>query len=145
MKTLGISWKSLIDFSPGCNGVYCMKYQHGSTFVWSWLCSNLHMYDIDLHCMPGSYVQVWVLYHMDLRCILVAMFVYLSHGSTLHWYTTMMKTHFAHESRVLMYCRCLVDDLWSSWFLPRSDNLLFQNSRLSYPSSLMLWGAFCYT
>ena len=37
-----------------------------STFVWSWLCSNLRMYDIDLHCMTGSYFQVWVLYHMDL-------------------------------------------------------------------------------
>ena len=37
--------------------------------------------------------QVWVLYHMDLRCILVAMFVNLSHGSALYWSAAMMRTH----------------------------------------------------
>ena len=47
---------------------------------------------------------------------------------------------------VLMYCRCMFDDtLRSSWLLPWSDNLIYQSSRLSYPSSLMIWGAFCYT
>ena len=93
MKTLGIC-STLIAFSLGCDRVLCMKYHHGSTFVWSCLCSNLCLYDIDLHCISGSYVQVWVLYHMDLRCILVAMFVYLSHGSALYWSVAMMKTHF---------------------------------------------------
>ena len=67
-----------------------MKYQHGSTFVWLWLCSNLRLYDIDLHCISSSYVQVLVLYHMDLCCILVAMFIDLSHGSTLYWSAAMM-------------------------------------------------------
>ena len=48
--------------------------------------------------------------------------------------------------KVLMYFRHLFDDtLRSSCLLPWSDNLLYQSSRLSYPSSLMLWGAFCYT
>ena len=89
----GYLLKALIDFSPGCDGVYCIKYQHGSTFLWSWLWSNLHLYDINLHCISGSYVQVWVLYHMDLRCILVAMLVYLSHGSTLYWSAAMSWIH----------------------------------------------------
>ena len=30
---------------------------------------------------------------MDLRCILVAMSIYLSHGYALYWSTAMMKTH----------------------------------------------------
>ena len=48
--------------------------------------------------------------------------------------------------KLLTYFRCLLDDtLQSRWILPRSDNLLYQSSHLSYPSSLMLWGAFCYT
>ena len=70
-----------------------MKYQHGSTFVWSWICSNLHMYDKDLHCISGSYVQVGVLYHMDICCILVAMVVHSSHGSSLYWSAAMMRLH----------------------------------------------------
>ena len=37
--------------------------------------------------------QVLVLYHMDLRCILVAMFVYSSHGSSLYWFVAMMRLH----------------------------------------------------
>ena len=93
MKTLGVCLKALITFSLGCDGVYCMKYQHGSTFVWSWLCSNLHLYGIDLRCIFGSYVQVWFLHHMDLRCILVAMFVDFSHGSALYWSIAMVKTY----------------------------------------------------
>ena len=52
----GYLFKELIAFSPGCDGV--LYIQHGSTFLWSWLCSNLRLYDIDLHCMSGSYVQV---------------------------------------------------------------------------------------
>ena len=32
--------------------------QHGSTFVCLWLCSDLCMYDIDLHCISSSYTQV---------------------------------------------------------------------------------------
>ena len=48
--------------------------------------------------------------------------------------------------KVLMYCRFLLNDtLQSRWLLPRSDNFLYQSSCLLYPSSLMLWGAFCYT
>ena len=53
-----------------------MKYQHGSTFVWSWLCSNLRSYDIDLHCMFGSHGSTlyfsgheFFVSHMDLHCI----------------------------------------------------------------------------
>ena len=52
--------------------------------VCSWLCSDLRLYDIDLHCMSRSYVQIWVFFtwiyivfssheffvsHMDLRWI----------------------------------------------------------------------------
>ena len=71
---------------------YLYESYHGSTFVCSWSCSNLRLYDIDLHCMSGIYVQVWVLYQMDLRCILVVMVVYSSHGSALYWSTAMMRS-----------------------------------------------------
>ena len=66
--------------------------------------------------------------------------------SSLSWlFLLLLCSHdedtFGYESKVLMYCRILVDDdLRSSNFLPRSDNLLFQISRASYPSILMLWG-----
>ena len=40
--------------------------------------------------MSGSYVQVLVLYHMDICYILVAMLVYSSHGSTLYWSVAMI-------------------------------------------------------
>ena len=63
-------------------------------FVWSWLCSNLCLYDIDLRCISGIYVQVWILYHMDIRCILVAMAVHSCHGSALYWSVAMVKTYF---------------------------------------------------
>ena len=53
---------------------------------------------------------------------------------------------FGYESKVLMYCRSQVDDdLRSRDFLPRSDNLLLQRSHISYPSSSMILGEFCYT
>ena len=78
---------------------------------------------------------------MDLHCILVSIVVNLSHGSALYWSTSMMRNHLYMSKKVLMYCKSLVDDdLRSSDFLPRSDNLLFQSSLLSYPYSLMLWG-----
>ena len=43
--------------------------------------------------MSGSYVQFWVLYYMDLHCLLVAMVVYSSHGSTLYWSASMRRLH----------------------------------------------------
>ena len=55
-EDLGHFKKMLIAFFPGCDGF--LYIQHGSTFVCSWLCSNLGLYDIDLCCMSGSYVQV---------------------------------------------------------------------------------------
>ena len=62
---------------------------------------------------------------MDLHCILVDMFIHPSHGSSLYWSTSMMTTHLDMNKKVLMYCRSLVDDdLRSSDFLPRSDNML---------------------
>ena len=79
--------------------VYCMKYQHGSTFVWSWLCSNLRSFDIDLQCISGSYVPI---------------LSPLSHGSTLYYsshvclflswiYLVLVCSHdevtFTHESK----------------------------------------------
>ena len=109
-KTLGICYIALIAFSLGCDGLYCMKYQHGSTFLWSWLCSNLRMYDIDLRCMSSSYVQVWVLYHMDLRCILVAMFVYLSHGSALYWSAAMMNFLMSQKYWCIADARLMISD-----------------------------------
>ena len=48
-----------------------------------------------------SYVQVWVLYHMDLRCILVAMLVYSFHGSALYCSTTMSLVTCVYESTYL--------------------------------------------
>ena len=68
-KSLGIFWKALIAFTPACNGIYCMKSQHGSTFVWSWLCLNLCSFYIDLQCISSSYVPS---------------LSPLSHGSTLY-------------------------------------------------------------
>ena len=70
-----------------------MKYQHGSTFVCLSLCLNLCLYDIDLCCISNIYVQVLVLYHMDLRYILVSMVVYSSHGSILYSPDAMMRLH----------------------------------------------------
>ena len=119
-KDLGICWKALIAFSPGCDGIYCMKYHHGSTIVWSWLCSDLHLYEIDLHCISSSYVQVWVLYHMHLRFILVAMFVYLSHGSSLYWYAAMMKTHLLMSQKYWCIADALlmlIPDQADSWLV----------------------------
>ena len=52
----GYLFKRAHCFSQGCDGV--LYIQHGSTFLWSWRCSNLHLYDIDLHCMYGIYAQV---------------------------------------------------------------------------------------
>ena len=99
-----------------------------------------------------STLYVWYLctslslLHMDLRCILVAMFICFPHGYSLYWFASMMRNHLVLSKKVLMYCRILVDnDLRSSDFFPWSDNLLFQISCLSYPSRLMLLGAFCYT
>ena len=73
----------------------------------------------------------------------------LSHGSTLYsgshaclfhsWiYLVLVCSHelvtFLCESKVLMYCRCLLyETLRPSWISPRSDNLFSQSSRLSYP------------
>ena len=74
-----------------------------------------------------------------------------SHGfSFLSWiYLVLVYNHDEvtfSRLKVLMYCKFLLDDTFrSSWLLPRSDNLLYQSSCLSCPSSLMLWGAFCYT
>ena len=131
----GYLLKRTHNFFPGCDGVYCMKYQHGSAFVWSWLCSNLRLYDIDLHCMSGSYVQVWVLYHMDLRCILIAMLVYSSHGSTLYWSAPInwLLVSMSQHTDVLQmptWQHALIELTFS----PRSDDFFSQISHLSYPS-----------
>ena len=146
MKTLDIFYKTLIAFSPGCDRVYCMKYQHGSTFVWSCLCSNLCLYDIDLHCMSSSYVQLWVLYHMDLHCILVAMLVYSSHGSALYWYAAMSLVTCVYESTywctINSYLNACSDraNIFFSW-----QRLVLKPLIYHITLRLMLWGASCYT
>ena len=57
--------------------------------------------------------QVWVLYHMDLCCILVAMFVYLSHGFSLYWSAAMMNTYLP----VIQKYWCIAD----SWLMMIPD------------------------
>ena len=131
-KDHGYLFKALIVF-PQVAMDFCISsmdphlYSHG--------CSNLCLYDIDLHCMSGTYVQVWVLYHMDLRYILVATLVYSSHGSALYWSATM--------SWLLVSMSQNIDVLqMPTWrhapieptFSPHSNDLFFQSSRLLYPS-----------
>ena len=55
-KDLGHLFKKRSLLFPGCDGV--LYIYHGSTFVWSWLCSNFYLYDIYLHYMYGRYVKV---------------------------------------------------------------------------------------
>ena len=123
-----------------------MKYQHGTTFVWSWLCSNLCLYDIDIRCMYGIYVQVWVLYHIDLRCILVAMLVYSSHGSSLYWSAAMSLVTCVYESTYLCtkdaYLTTCSDraNIFISW-----QRLILKALVDRIPLRIMLWGASCYT
>ena len=57
--------------------------------------------------------QVWVLYHMDLRCILVAMFFYLSHASSLYWSATMVRRHLVMSQKYW----CIAD----AWLMMISD------------------------
>ena len=123
-----------------------MNYQHGYTFVWSWLCSNLRLYDIDLRCMSGSYVQVWVLYHMDLRCILVPIIVYSTHIFSLYQSATMNLVTCVYES--IYWCTI---DAYLTTFSDRADIfiswrwLVLKALVYRIPLRLMLWGASCYT
>ena len=57
--------------------------------------------------------QVWVLYYMDLRFSLVAMFINLSHGSTLYSSAAMMRRHLI----MIQKYWCIVDD----WLTMISD------------------------
>ena len=76
---------------------------------------------------------------MDIRCILVAMIVHLSHGSSLYCPASMMRIHLDMSQSVDVLQKSQVDDdLQSSDFLPQSDIFLLQSSRLLYSSSLML-------
>ena len=115
-----------------------------TTFVWPWLCSNLCLYDIDLHCMSGSYVQVWVLYHMDLHCILVAMVVYSSHGFSLYWSVAMSWLHLSMSQKY--WC---IAYAYSTTLSDQADSHLEVTTcslkALSYriPLSLTLWREFC--
>ena len=101
---------------------------------------------IDIRCMSGSYVQVWVVYHMDLRCIIVAMLVYSTHGSTLYWSAAMILVTYVYESTY--WC---TTDAYLTACSDRSN--IFISWQRIVPKALvyhitlrlMLWGASCYT
>ena len=131
-------FKALIAF-PQVAMEFCISsmdphlYSHG--------CSNLCLYDIDLHCMSGSCVQVWVLYHMDLCCILVAMVVYSSHRSSLYCSASMSWLHLSMSQKYW----CIVD-AYSMTLFDHVDSYLEVTTcslkSLTYciPLSIMLWG-----
>ena len=104
------------------------------------------MYDIDLCCMSGSYVQVWFLYHMDLCCILIAMIIYSFHGSTLYWSAAMSLVTCVYESTY--WC---TTDAYLTAYSDRADIFISWRwlvlKALVYHITLrlMLWGASCYT
>ena len=132
-------FKSAHCFSPGCDGV--LYIYHGSKFVWSYLHSNLHLYDINIHCPSLSP---------------------LSHGSTMYssshaclflsWICLVLV--YSHEFgylclwvNILMYYRFLLDNLLRS---SRHFHLMTTTCSLKaliyrIPIRLMLWGAFYYT
>ena len=110
------------------------------------LCSNLHLYDIDLRCMSGSYVQVWFLYHMDLHCILVAMLVYSTHRSSLYWSAAMSLVTCVYESTYW----CTTDAYLTACSNRANIFISWQWLVLKAPVycitlRLMLWKASCYT
>ena len=83
---------------------------------------------------------------MDLRCILVAMVVYSSHGSTLYWSIAMSWLQLYMSQKYW----CIVD-AYSETFSDQADSHLEVTTcslkALAYriPLSLMLWGTLCYT
>ena len=106
-------------------------------FVYVWHRSTLYVWQL---CPSFS------LLCMNLRCILVAMIVHTSHGYTLYWYATMKRSLLDMSQSIDVLQKIWVDDdLRSSEFFPQSDNLFLQIFHLSYSSSLVLWGTFCYT
>ena len=83
---------------------------------------------------------------MDLRCILVAMVVYSSHGSSLYWSAAMSWLHLSMSQKYL----CIADS-YSMTLSDQADSHLEVTTcslkALAYRIhlSLMLWGAFYYT
>ena len=104
-------------------------------------------------CMTRIYVvclvamsNVWVLYHMDLRCILVAMLVYSTHGSDLYWFVAMTlvtcvydSTYWCTTDSYLTTCSDRAD-IFISW-----RRLVLKALVYRITLRLMLWGASCYS
>ena len=96
--------------------------------------------------MSSSYVQVWVLYHMDLRCILVSMLVYSSHGSSFYQSATMSLVTCVYESTYWCttnaYLTTCSDraNIFISWWRLVLKALVYRITL-----RLMLWEASCYT
>ena len=83
---------------------------------------------------------------MDLHCILVAMVVYSSHGSSLYCSTSMSWLHLSMSQNYLC-----TTDAYSTTLSDQVDSYLEVTTcslkALTYhiPLSLMVWGALCYT
>ena len=96
--------------------------------------------------MFGSYGQVWFLYHMDLRCILVAMIVYSTQGFSLYWSASMSLVTCVYESTYWCttdaYLTVCSDraNIFISW-----KRLVLKALVYHVTLRLMLWGASCYT
>ena len=96
--------------------------------------------------MSGIYVHVWVLYHMDLRSILVDMLVYSTHGSALYWSAPMSLVTCVYESTywctIDAYLTAYSDraNIFISWWRLVLKALVYRITL-----RLMLWGASCYT
>ena len=87
-----------------------------------------------------------ILYHMDLRCIIVAMLVYSTHESALYWSAAMSLVTCVYESTywytTYAYLTAYSDqvDIFISW-----RRLVLKALVYRITLRLMLWGASCYT